>query len=316
MPDAGLVTVFYRDGSGLRPVAREPGQVLEYLLSRIDALGGPTIGYGVHAQGTARCPLPGGEVPIEISLLRGDRGISVTLTPRPVQTTVARLEAMGMNPIDTARLRGALEVGAGLVLVCGPRRSGGSASLAALAAITPLNGSRLLAFEPGPSAPLPAATRLHLPVAQSLESWEEIVLAQDVDVVVLDEVLMGASITGVLSTAGSRRLLLVRTDWSDSFAMLDHLLAQPQGRTVLAGRLLAIIQQRGVRSRLPVEGFSALFEVLHVTDALRAAFIAGADGQRLRQLATQDGFVSLADRARERVDAGTLSAIEAARALT
>jgi len=316
MPDVGLVTVFYRDGSGLRPVAREPGQVLEYLLSRIEALGGPTIGHGVHAQGIARCPLPGGDVPIEVSLLRGDRGISVTLTPRPSRDEVASLETMGMDPVDAARLRSALEVGAGLVLVCGPRRSGGSATLAALAAATPLDGGRLLAFEPGPSAPLPVATRLHLPLEQSRGTWEEIVLAQDADVVVLDEVLTGVSVAGVLSPAGSRRLLLVRTDWSDSFAMLDYLAGQPQGRGVLAGRLLAVIQQRGLRSRRPLEGPTALFEVLHATEALREALFAGADGRSLRQLASQDGFVSLAGRARERVDAGTLTAIEAARALT
>ena len=316
IPDAGLVTVFYRDGSGLRPVAREPGQVLEYLLSRIDALGGPSIGQGIHAQGTARCPLPGGEVLIEVSLLRGDRGISVTITPRPVQAAVASLETMGMDPVDAARLRGALEVGAGLVLVCGPRRSGASATLAALAAATPLDGGRVLAFEPGASAPLPMATRIHLPLAQSRDVWEEIVQAQDADVVVLDEVLGGASIAGVLSPAGSRRLLLVRTDWSDSFALLEHLAAQPQGRCVLAGRLLAAIQQRGVRSRRPLDSPTALFEVLHANRALSEALVAGADGQRLRRLAAQDGFVSLADRARERVDAGTLTAIEAARALT
>jgi hypothetical protein len=264
----------------------------------------------------ARCPLPRGEVPLEISLLRGDRGISVTLTPRPVQAAVASLDTMGMNALDAARLRGALEVGAGLALVCGPRRSGGSATLAALAALAPLAGGRVLAFEPGPSAPLPAATRLHLPLEKARATWEEIVLAHDADVVVLDEVLNGPFIAGVLSPAGSRRLLLVRTDWSDSFAMLDHLMAQPQGRSVLAGRLLAVIQQRGARSRIALESPIALFEVLHATEALRDAFVTGADSQRLRQLASRDGFVSLADRARERVDAGTLSAIEAARALT
>jgi hypothetical protein len=174
----------------------------------------------------------------------------------------------------------------------------------------------VLAFEPGPSAPLPAATRLHLAVEQSRASWEEIVQAQDADIVVLDEVLTGAFVTGVLSPAGSRRLLLVRTDWSDSFAMLEQLMAQPQGRCVLAGRLIAVIQQRGVRSAQPPESPTALFEVLHATEALREALVAGADGRRLREIATADGFVSLAGRARERVDAGTLTAIEAARAQT
>jgi type II secretory ATPase GspE/PulE/Tfp pilus assembly ATPase PilB-like protein len=71
-----------------------------------------------------------------------------------------------------------------------------------------------------------------------------------------------------------------------------------------------------LRSRRPLEGPTSLFEVLHATEALREALFAGADGRSLRQLASQDGFVSLAGRARERVVAGTLSAIEAARALT
>ncbi|HEV2106045.1 MAG TPA: hypothetical protein VGU27_09975 [Candidatus Eisenbacteria bacterium] len=316
LPEAGQIALHYRDGARLRRVAREPAVVLEYLLARIAALGGPVLGTGVHAQGEVRCPLPGGDVVLEVSLLRTDRGIAVTLGPRPPLRGLPTLEALGVEAVEAARLRGALAARAGLVIVCGPRRTGGSTTLAALAAASDLEGARVIAFGPDLAAPIPQATRVPLHAGEARVRWEETAIAQDADVVLLDEVLPGAAIDGVLSAAGSRRLLLARTDWSDSFALLERLLTHPQGRSVLAGRLLAILQQRSVRPAPESPGTSALVEVLFVSDAMRLALREGEDVARLRALAIADGFRPLARIAADRVAAGTLSELEAARALS
>src|SRR5262249_6815342 len=146
---------------------------------------------------------------------------------------------------------------AGLVLLCGPRGSGCSGALAALLAAAEPEEARVLAFEPSAIVPLPGATRVHVPLEQARESWQEVVTGQGGDILILDGVLDGPAISGVLSPAASRRLTLVRCDWMDSFALLEHLAAEPQGRSTLVSRLLAIVQMRRV-----ADGVAPLVETL------------------------------------------------------
>jgi type II secretory ATPase GspE/PulE/Tfp pilus assembly ATPase PilB-like protein len=115
-------------------------------------------------------------------------------------------------------------------------------------------------------------------------------------------VLVGPAIAGVLDGAASQRLILVRTDWCDSGALLDHLLALPGARATLSRRLLAVLQVRRAQSEPPF-----LVETLLLSEPLRAALEEGADAAHLLALAAAGGFRTLAQRGAERVTAGTLS---------
>lgn len=310
IPRDGQLHVEYLQGDRSVPISTEPIAVMDSLIARLEALGGPVMADGVHARGTVRCSLPAGVLPLDVSLLRVDDGIHVTIRPRPMRTVTLGLEALGMDPIDAAALRGALAVRAGLVLVCGPPGSGGSTLTAAIGASADLAGARTLIFEAAPTAPWLGAARIHLPPGQARALWSEIVTAQCADVVVLDDVLEGSAIDAVLSPAASQRLLIVRTDWSDSLTLLERLATRPHGSSVLAGRLVAVIQERRV-----AQG-PHLMEVLLPDDGLRQAIASGGTRALLAEAARAAGWRTLTDRAGERVALGTLSEIEAARSLT
>ena len=234
----------------------------------------------------------------------------MTLCLRPIATTVPALEDLGIGPVDAASLRGALASRAGVVLVCGPPGAGGSTTLASLFEAVPCDGQRAIAFEAHPAAPLGHAVRVHGSAESARALWQDVTTGQRADVVVLDDVLNGPHVSEAFAAAGSRRLLLVRTDWCDTFALLEYLAHAREGRTILARRLIAVLQQRRV------SGGPHLFEVLLPSDALRDAIAAGDDRARLAELAAQSGFQTLTDHARRRVASGTLGESEAARALT
>lgn len=332
LPGGGQLHVYHRDGSRLTRVASEPAPVLDYLLNRLEALGVPPLGDAAHQRWRVRCPVPPGHAFLEVSLLRGVQGVAVTISPRAELDSAPSLDVLGMDPVDLAELRCLLEMQAGLLFVCGPPGAGVTTTIAALVANTDAAHSRVLAFEPAAVAPLPHATRVHLPPAAAAAIWEEATVAQNADIVILDGVLLGDAVGGVLSPAGSGRLVLAATDWNDSFALLAHLAASARGRSVLADRLVAVIQQRAVAGPGAWESAvsaaahahggpaadppSVVFEVLLATEPLREAIRAGADPPRLLQVALSHGFHSLAARLRDRVASGTLSALAAARALT
>src|SRR6185295_6100800 len=74
--------------------------------------------------------------------------------------------------------------------------------------------------------------------------WAEAAVAQCADVVVLDGVLAGAGVADALSPGAAGRLVLVRTDWTDTFALLEQLSARAQDRAALVERLRFVVQQR------------------------------------------------------------------------
>jgi twitching motility protein PilT len=218
-----------------------------------------------------------------------------------------------------------LDQPAGLVLITGPRRSGGSTTLAALAGACDHERRRVIFMETRPGAPVTGATRIVAEPDQVRAGWRDLAVGQAADVLALDDVLDGDAVCELLSPAASGRLLLVRTDWQDTFPLLGRLLAERESRMLLPLRLHAILQQRlvrrdprtrsGERTVFPT-GIQAAFEILFLADAMRQAIRDGAPLERLRELAVADGYRPLADELKRRVAEGTVSRVEASRALS
>ena len=326
VPGPGQISVLYRVGADLTQIAVESSEQGTILLARIEALGGPSLAQdAVQERGRILCPTPAGEAALEVSIARGADGEAVTLFVGSRGLSAPGLDALGIDAVDADRLRNILDGPAGLVVVTGPRRAGGSTTLAALAGGCDSERRRVLFVESRGGVPVTGTTRIVVDAERARASWRDLAVGQAADVLALDDVLEGDAIAEVLSPAASGRLLLVRTDWQDTFPLLARLLAEPEGRTVLPARLQAIIQQRlirhdprersGDRSRFPA-GVRVVFEILFATDAMRQVIRDGAGVERLRELAISDGYRSLGDELRRRVGEGSISRAESARALS
>jgi MSHA biogenesis protein MshE len=333
IPDQEEMQIAYRLGGELVLEAVEPSQVVDLLAARVEALGGPVLGEGeTLARGRFVCRIVGEELCVEAAFVRGAAGPAVTLFPVRRPGAAPPLEDLGVEPAAAERLRTALRQSAGLVLVAGPPRSGGSTTLSALLAAAPEMRRRVLVFEPGDTPYGPLATRVRLAPATAREKWEEIAVSLNPDAVVLDGGLGGDAVRGALSDAAAGRLLLARTDWADSFDLLAELAAPPRQRAPLARRLLCVVQQRLVRvtadggaaagatAAPPAAGFfpgrAGLFEFVFAGDKLRRALLVGADAEHLRAAAGAEGFRPLSEAVKAAIAAGRLAPGEAARALT
>lgn len=319
----GSLEVWHRIGRRLTRVGSEPPAALYYLLARVETLGGPAIDdRTLHATGRIVCPTGTDGIGLVVSLLHQEHGISVTLELRPESAQPPRLHDLGLDPQEIASLRWALGAPSGLGIVCGPPRSGGSTTLAALFAEIGIDDRRTLAFGM-PATLAPADVRVSAAAAEAAAGWREASVAQCADTVALDGILCGDAMTAALSPEAAGRWVLARTDWMDTFALLDHLASRPQERASLADRLRFVVQQRlvGVDSASDSASAAGLrsdrraaLEVLVVGDAFRDALRAGAPVARLRELAHQDGFQPLSRRLAALAAAGTIAESEAARA--
>jgi type II secretory ATPase GspE/PulE/Tfp pilus assembly ATPase PilB-like protein len=326
LPHGNQLEVYYRIGSDLNLVASEPLDVLGFLQTRIEALGGPAFHSDTgHACGRITHRLDDVDAHIDVSMVRSQVGTSIVLRPQRKPPAPGDLKELGLSVEQTARVSSLLEQPAGVIIVSGPSRSGGTTTLASLLATKGTKGRRVLLFESGVSAPLPGVLQLRVDPGAPSNCWEEIAVAQSADVVALDGVLNGPAIRGFLTPAAAGRLLLVRTDWSETLDLLDYLLQTPQSRYLLSRRLLGLVQQRlfrltdsdGASER---QGLSfwhrGVFEVLAFDEPARQAIREGESAQRVWSRAVQDGFSTLEQECRRLVETGVLSAVEAARVLT
>ena len=324
LPRRGEIEVHHRVGSALVRVGNETPDVLDQLVIHLEKLGGPLADdRAMHAAGRVVCPVGAEAIELGISLLRQDEGTSLTLEVAPVTTRPPALDELGLDPLDLASLRAALDAPAGLGVVAGPPRSGGSTTLACLFAEAEVAGRRCLSFAPRPHRNA-TDTRAPGPPADAGVTWAEAAVAQCADIVTLDGVLDGDAVGAALSSRAAGRLVLLRTDWTDSFALIERLAARPGDRAALAARLRFVIQQRLLRRdgpdapphpAGPRPDRCAAFEVLIVSESLREAIRAGAAAPELRARAEQEGLRPLAARVQALVDAGWVSAAEAARVL-
>ena len=324
LPEGEEIRVLHRIGGRLVYAGSGPSSIGYLLLARLEALGGPAYdGEQTHCHGRAICPLGDQDVLLDVSLLGSETGLAITLGIHEASGAVPPLDQLGIDAVDLAFVRAMLDQPAGLVLVSGPTRAGCSTTLASLLNALPLEGRRSVAFERATGTPLPSQTRLALTPEHARRCWSEIAVGQSADVVALDDVFTGEEVAGVLASDASGRLVLATTDWSDSFALIDFLSSRPGGAHVLADRLRLVIQQRmagfvdsTTTDDLQVPRPHPVFEVLVVSDAMRAAMRERAPIAKLRLLAAADGHRGLAEQLHALVAAGRLAAHEAARLLS
>ncbi len=251
IPSPEGLSIHYRTDRGLEPQGVERPETSGYLRQRLAHFGAPDLAEGGAgtASGSIAVDIGGARVHAGVFHCRADSGVATVLRLAPIPAVAPDLSTLGLSPIGEAEIRDFVDGPEGLVIVHGPPRSGGSTVLASLAALAARRERRTVVLEPAASAPYaPATTRVRITAASGAESgWERIAVGLGADVVVLDDVLRGGAIEGVLSGATVGRLVFARTDWLDGRRLLAELAGGRHGRAVLRDRPFAMISLPSAR---------------------------------------------------------------------
>jgi len=294
IPSPEGLSIHYRTDRGLEPQGVERPETSAYLRQRLAHLGAPDLAEGSvgSAWGSVVVDVGGTKIHAAVFHCRADSGVTTVLRLTPIPAAAPDLSALGISPIGEAEIRDFVEGPEGLVIVHGPPRSGGSTVLAALAALAARPERRTLVLEPASSAPYgPGTTRVRVAAAGGAETdWERIAVGLGADVVVLDDVLRGREIEGVLSGATVGRLVFARTDWLDGRMLLAELARSRHGRAVLRDRPFAMIslpsarrEGSGVWSTPAVsEADAGLLEATILTEEDRDALLVSASAPTMR----------------------------------
>ena len=334
LPDATIVR--YRVDGVLHDVRTLAPELAVAVVSRVKVMGRMDIAERRVPQ-DGRATVSIGERPIDlrISTVPTSHGERAVLRHLDHQQQLTEFGALGMPPRVAAPFLERARRANGIILVTGPTGSGKTTTL--YATLTAIGSARvnIMTIEDPVEYDLSAAG---LRVSQSqVNSRKGVtfatglrhILRQDPDVVMVGEIrdaetartAIQASLTGhlVLSTLHTNdapsaltRLIDLGVEPYLVSASLSAVLAQRLVRRVhgaCGGRGCAECLETGLRGRMGV------FELLAVSDAVRALVTQGADAQRLRDAARAEGMTTLVEEGARLVGEGATTREEVDRVL-
>jgi type IV pilus assembly protein PilB len=256
------------------------------------------------------------------------------------------LGELGMQPTEQDRFAYALSRPAGMLLIAGPTASGVSSTLyAALAAIT--DGSRrVITIEERIDVTLAGARQLQLGEEDPAKALRGVLRAEP-DIVMLSDVGEPQSARAALDAAISGRLVLAGMHARDATDALMRLADSGVEPHLISAGVDCVVAQRLMRVLCPhckrpsgagdsllteygltdayepagcahcaatgYRGRTGIYEVMPVTEEIRALILAGSDRGRILELASHNGVRSMREDAVAKARAGITSIAEVER---
>ena len=352
-PDDGTLTVRFRIDGVMVDAARVPRSQAPAVISRIKILADLDISEKRLPQdGRIGIVIDGRRIDIRVSVIPLVGGESAVLRILDAGRSPLSLDDLGMSERDRGRLAGALRRTQGGILATGPTGSGKTTSLYAMIALVRSPEKTLTTIEDPVEYRLSGinqiqvAERTGLTFATGLRA----IVRADPDVIMVGEIrdresahmAVEAALTGhlVLSTlhtndapSAPMRLVDMGIEPYMVAASINCVVAQRLARRVcpscrravrVPGQLVgrdggeaevyesvgcSRCRQTGYRGRL------GLYEVMDVTDEIRALIVARAAAQEIRAVAVKQGMCTLRDDGLAKVREGETTLLEVERVL-
>ncbi|HUT33700.1 MAG TPA: ATPase, T2SS/T4P/T4SS family [Planctomycetota bacterium] len=233
-----------------------------------------------------------------VSVHRSPQGPGARMVIRRRGGTPWPLSKLGVDRGAAARLQRAVQASAGLIVVCGPGRSGCSTTLYALLRAASAPGRYLVTLEHAPTHYWAEATQLAAPSASYLPALRDLV-RRPPDVLLAEGLHEREFWAAFGPHTLASTLLLGEMRGADAVSALGQLRDLGLSGTLLATSLRAIVAQRlvhpsALRGRTRGHRMVLACEVLAPDWEFRALLLAGAPLATLHEAAERSGMRSLA----------------------
>jgi len=337
-PAADSVRVRFRIDGELEDVLHIPANMQSAVVSRLKVLAGLDIaerrapqdgGFSWRLTGA-----PGfGTAPLDVRMATLPVRHGERITLRLLETGGERLtlDKIGMSDADRERFCRVLSRPHGLVLLTGPTGSGKTTTLyAAINEILKGEPKSILTVEDPIEYEIPGVVQAEVDSADKVNFTKALksLLRHDPDVIMIGEIRDEQSLDVAVKAALTGHLVLSSLHTNDAVGAVTRLRNMGLASHLIAATLRLVIAQRLVR-RLCVKcggkgcpecasrgfvGRMGVFELFEPTERVSALISDGANEAVLQAAACADGFLSLADDARAKVEAGATTTAEVLKA--
>ena len=251
LPDARFVWVHFRLDGKIFEQARLPLSLRNQLVSRIKVLSGMDIAEKRLPQdGNIRTRMPNRIMDIRVSDIPAVQGETLVLRLLDLQVGLVRLEELGFLPEDQKRLRRAVSLPYGMILLTGPTGSGKSTTLrAALDFIQQKEARHILTVEDPVEVTMERVTQVRVnekigfTFARALRQF----LRHDPDVIMVGEIRDGETARIAVQAALTGHLVLTTLHTNDAPGAITRLLDMGVEPFLVSSAATLVIAQRLVR---------------------------------------------------------------------
>ncbi|MCP3748506.1 GspE/PulE family protein [Pseudomonas sp. SBB6] len=334
----------FRIDGVLHPVYQFPAPVTLAVVSRLKSLGRMNVAEKRRPQdGRIKTRLPDGEeVELRLSTLPTTFGEKLVLRVFDPQLLHQDFAQLGLGAADLKRWLAMLGQRHGIILVTGPTGSGKTSTLYASLKHLATPQINLCTVEDPIEMVEPAFNQLQVQPAINLDfaAGTRALLRQDPDVIMIGEIRDLETAEVAIQAALTGHLVLSTLHTNDACSAITRLLELGIAPYLLKASLIGVMAQRLVRTlcnhckaaptapmhshqavgcgecrQTGYHGRSAIFELLGISDALKARIEPDLDLLALRRLALDDGMLSLKHSGAEKVAAGQTTEAEVLRVI-
>ena len=352
-PDDGTLTVRFRIDGVMVDAARVPRSQAPAVISRIKILADLDISEKRLPQdGRIGIVIDGRRIDIRVSVIPLVAGESAVLRILDAGRSPLSLDDLGMSERDRGRLSAALRRTQGGILATGPTGSGKTTSLYAMITLVRSSEKTLVTIEDpveyrlGGVNQIQVAERTGLTFATGLRA----IVRADPDVIMVGEIRDRESAHMAVEAALTGHLVLSTLHTNDAPSAPMRLIDMGIEPYMVAASINCVVAQRLVRQVCPIcrkavrvpgqrvgleggevdiyeatgcsrcrqtgyRGRLGLYEVMDVTDEIRALIVGRAAAQDIRHVAIEQGMCTLRDDGLAKVRSGGTTLLEVERVL-
>ncbi|MFD2183672.1 GspE/PulE family protein [Rhodoplanes azumiensis] len=249
-PTRGALQVRLRVDGLLRPIPTPPDAVPQAVISRIKILAGLNIAERRLPQdGAARVKVGRSEIDVRVAVMPTQHGESAVIRLLPKDRALLAVEKLGFRPADERKLRRALALPHGMIVVTGPTGSGKTTTLATVLSILNEPTRKILTIEDPVEYEIAgicqsqAKPAIGLTFAAALRSF----VRQDPDVIMVGEIRDAETAHIAIHAALTGHLVLTTLHTETAAAAVPRLLDLGVEAFLLRSTLRAVVAQRLVR---------------------------------------------------------------------
>ena len=253
-PASTSLSIKFRINGSLQEYTIAPDTVKSNITTRIKILSNMNITDSMHPQtGTINFEVEGKHHDLRVSSLPVCDGEKLVLSIHNYENNIKSLSKMGLNPVDTEKIKKLVKSNQGLVLITGTTSSGKTTTMYAMLKEIQSKSLNIISIEDPVKLKIDGINQVEIAPDKGItyKSALKHVMLQDPNIICIDDLINDEIAREAIRASITGRLVISSIYTKNAYTTIDNLLNMDIENYLLGANLNGIISQRLVKQLCP-----------------------------------------------------------------
>ena len=253
-PTSTSLSIKFRINGSLQEYTIAPDTVKSNITTRIKILSNMNITDSMHPQtGTINFEVEGKHHDLRVSSLPVCDGEKLVLSIHNYENNIKSLSKMGLNPVDTEKIKKLVKSNQGLVLITGTTSSGKTTTMYAMLKEIQSKSLNIISIEDPVKLKIDGINQVEIAPDKGItyKSALKHVMLQDPNIICIDDLINDEIAREAIRASITGRLVISSIYTKNAYTTIDNLLNMDIENYLLGANLNGIISQRLVKQLCP-----------------------------------------------------------------